>query len=454
MLVRPRLIDHHGISLAQEEVDFAIPLLEEDIPLYIDPFLLWKSPSQQDNALHTTIINSLNHMGRDYLSRNSTRAVELLVALSECEEIGLGNSPTRCGKRISEKLAAEILSLYELIPQVNRAGFAHFEEIQLYADGIGKDRISDFAGCFLKSFLIDFTIENCIKYNIPRDNARIEIYNCQRHHLQTETISLPVNPISNTPILFVPRRWLRLIPWITFDDYFANHYLKQFPKDRDSKDRIRILEYNRQNYDQVTSYIRARERTASDCRNDPLFSQIPVISAKRRFSKISKVKTGNKEKADKIFEDNACSLVASLMYPHLDLADAQSRTDSGVHIRDLIFYNNRSHEFLKEIYDTYDSRQIVMELKNVQSLESGHVNQLSRYLGEHFGRFGILITRNAAPKSVYRNTIDLWSGQRKCIVVIDDRDLKLMCDLYENKQRDPIDVIRKKYVEFTRKCPS
>ena len=41
-LIRPRLTDYYGISLAQAELDFAIPFLNEDIPLYVDPFLLWK----------------------------------------------------------------------------------------------------------------------------------------------------------------------------------------------------------------------------------------------------------------------------------------------------------------------------------------------------------------------------------------------------------------------------
>ena len=49
VLVRPRLNDYHGILMLQDKVDFAIPFLDEDIPLYVDPFLLWKSPSQMDN---------------------------------------------------------------------------------------------------------------------------------------------------------------------------------------------------------------------------------------------------------------------------------------------------------------------------------------------------------------------------------------------------------------------
>ena len=53
MTIKPRLNDLYDIPLTQEEVDFIIPRMEDDIPLYVDPFLLWKSPSQQDNSLHT-----------------------------------------------------------------------------------------------------------------------------------------------------------------------------------------------------------------------------------------------------------------------------------------------------------------------------------------------------------------------------------------------------------------
>ena len=57
-------------------------------------------------------------------------------------------------------------------------------------------------------------------------------------------------------------------------------------------------------------------------------------------------------------------------------------------------------------------------------------------------------------KKVIDNTISLWSGQRKCILILDDEDLKMMCQLYESKQRNPIDVINKKFAEFKRLLPS
>jgi hypothetical protein len=73
---------------------------------------------------------------------------------------------------------------------------------------------------------------------------------------------------------------------------------------------------------------------------------------------------------------------------------------------------------------------------------------------DQFGRFGIVLTRRMPKPKVFRNTVDLWSGQRRGILILDDVDIELIVTLYESKQRDPIDVLKKKYVEFIRLCPS
>ena len=37
---------------------------------------------------------------------------------------------------------------------------------------------------------------------------------------------------------------------------------------------------------------------------------------------------------------------------------------------------------------------------------------------------------------------------------MDESDLELMRSYNENSQRQPIEVIKKKYIEFTRMCPN
>ncbi|BAY59240.1 hypothetical protein NIES2135_61170 (plasmid) [Leptolyngbya boryana NIES-2135] len=457
IIIRPRLTDYYNIDATQEKLDFAIPCLDEDIPLYVDPFLLWKSPSQQDNALHTALVNAFNHL--NFLIRKGKRdqARNNLILASECREVGLGLSKKRKGLRIGADKADEILFIFESIPEYERYGFLHFEEIQLYVDGIAKDRISDISCNLIKSFLIDFTIQQAEDIGIPIEKTILpSLYDYKTNSfLAEQAVSLPLHPETKDPLIFVPKRWLRFSPWINFEDYFKDYcpYDEIFSQG-EPKDRVKVLNFNRENYGVVKSYIEAKTRTQADCKNDPLFAQIPVLSAKRKLSEIKKLPTGKENRADEMYEKYICQLLASLLYPELDFAAEQSRTESGTLIRDLIFYNNRSVDFLKEISEDYGNRQLVFELKNVKAIERDHINQLNRYLDSGLGKFGVLVTRHRLPKAMFKNTIDLWSGQRRCIIALTDEDIELMVNIFESKQRSPIDVLKKKYLEFRRACPS
>ena len=366
MIIRPRLNDHHNLFFRQEDVGFAIPFLDEDIPLYIDPFLLWKSPSQQDNSLHTTLINSFNFVGQLFL-KDENAAIEILIKISECNEVGLGVSKNKQGKRIGENLAYDVLGTFKNIPQIYKRGFTHFEEIQLLVNNFSKDRVSDIAANFLKSFLIDYTIQNCQKHNIPSSKIDMEYFNTKKGKIVSEKVDLPSNPTNNMPILLVPKRWLRAIPWLNFEDYFK-HYISTSNKLLSGQDisRIEVLEYNRKNYDLVQGYVKTKKLEQKNCQNDPLFTQIPILSSKRKLNTILKLPTGKIDNSDQKYENNLSPLLASMLYPEMDFAQIQSRTDSGVLIRDLIFYNNTSEHLLKEIYELYGSKQIVFELKTLK----------------------------------------------------------------------------------------
>lgn len=454
-LIRPRLTDHYGILLPQAELDFAIPFLDEDIPLYVDPFLLWRSPSQQDQALHTSLLNAFNYLGTLIAQGNRTKAIDDLVTASECNEVGLGSSARRKGKRISRGQAAGVVDLFTRIPQYGRAGFRHFEEIQLFVEGISADRISDISCSLLKSFLIDFTQQQCESLSIPMGLSTVQVYNNRRNSFEDEKdVRLPINPLNGSPLIFVPKRWLRFTPWINYDDYFEKHC----PQDEISHapeelTRVKVLNYNRANYGAVDAYVKSKERALGDCQNDPLFSQIPVTSAKRQLKILRRLPSGKEDAADRTYEDIMGKLLPSLLYPKLDFAQPQARTESGVSIRDLIFYNTASTPFLDDIYKTYGSRQITFELKNVATVERIHIDQLNRYLTAELGNFGVLVTRNPLRKAEMSRTVDLWSGQRKAVISLADSDIEQMIELFESKQRDPLDVVVKQYVEFRRKCP-
>lgn len=441
--------------MPQAELDFAIPFLDEDIPLYVDPFLLWRSPSFQDKGLHQLLLGAFNNLGAMVKAGKKDAAIKQLVSASECDEVGLGTSATKKGVRLAQSKAVEIINLFEVIPYYRDHGFRHLEEIQLFVDGVGRDRISDLSCNFMKSFLIDYTIQECRELGIPTAETVVsDVYDPTKRDFITVSCAVPVHPTTGKALLFVPKRWLRHTPWISYDSYFRDGCPQDdITHEGEELTRVKVLTYNRDNYGVVDAYIKERELRLEDCLNDPLFAQIPVLSARRKLAAIKKLPTGKTENADMEYEKHLGQLLPSLLYPQLDFAQEQARTESGASIRDLIFYNSRKHPFLSELMNDYGARQITFEMKNVLKIERKHVDQLNRYLKDDLGKFGVFVTRNPLKKAETQATVDLWSGQRKAIIALTDQDLEQMVELFDSKQRQPLDVLTKKYVEFKRLCP-
>ena len=457
-IANPRLIDVFGSEFTQDDVDFAIPRLREDIPLYIDPFLLWNSAKPEYRDLHERLISFFQLLSYQVRAGDIYRAAELLAGCEEQRALGLGYAVgTKKGTNIGPKLIAEIIRVHAEVPQLQSGNLRHIEELQLVVPGLAEDRISDTAISVTKDFFIDYTANQARRRRVPTRAARVgNIYDpAHQTWVPAAPADLPFNPTDNSPILLAPLDLLRHLPWINYGDYYRSSYAaKVAPADSRGRRvaKAAVLAYNARNYVEVDRYVADKERTAENCKPDPLFKPLAAATLTSKFKSIRALPTGSSEKADRKFEDLATDLLSSLLYPILEFAETRVRTVSGAHVRDLIFYNDGKTDFWTDLRDRYEARQPVFELKNVRALETEHVNQLYRYLDEEFGRFGVLVTRNPTPRAIERNVVDLHSSKRISIVCLDDRDIELMLAMLDSG-RDPTDVLKKKFVEFTRLLP-
>ena len=115
----PRLIDVFGSNFTQGDVEFAIPKLKEDIPLYVDPFLLWNSHKSDYKHLNKKLIEFLRYAIFLVDKGDLNQGVLLFSGCEEQRAMGLGYaSGSKRGSNIGPKLIADILRIIEVDPFV------------------------------------------------------------------------------------------------------------------------------------------------------------------------------------------------------------------------------------------------------------------------------------------------------------------------------------------------
>jgi hypothetical protein len=456
-LFNPRLSDVFGLVIRQDQVDFVVPHLREDLPLAVDPFLLWKSDRAEYQELHRVLLGFVEQVRAHALAGRIGAAHRLLAEVREPVELGLGYATgTKRGSAIGPMLSAAIIDTFRQVPQLQDTGLDHLEILALLVPKVAEDRISDLTASVIKRWLAGFTTDRCRELGIPVQRYRLIGWDGDQLDWRPFEAQLPYNPTEGSPILLAPLDLLRRLPWINYADYYKSTYSRLvLPAARlgRSAPKQEVLAFNRAHYEVIRGYVRSREEQADDCKPDPLFVPLRLDTLKRKASQLHSLPTGRADNADKQFEALAFDLLTSLLYPELDLAGSQVRTISGAHIRDIIFHNDGKAPWLLDLRDLYKARQVVIELKNVPALETEQVNQLYRYLdGREMGSFGMLLARNPPPRNVQRNIIDLYSSKRVAVVCLDDSDVELMVQLLDSGRR-PVEAFRKKYVEFTRRLP-
>jgi len=222
--VDPRTPLIKGIS--QYDVDFVIPRLGVDIPVGIDPFLLYKSRDPEYRKLHSQLLDAF-HLGISAIRQNKTDEARRIFDFPEVSAIGMGY--TVGGKRgsgVGTHLTGLIVDTVVGSPSLQERGIRHIEEMQLLSAGIGADRVSDITANILKGFLIEYTQRQCQIWGIPlKSGVPIEhIYDAVTREWTDSYADLPVSPVDGASILLVPRRIVRALPWINYDDFFRTEF--------------------------------------------------------------------------------------------------------------------------------------------------------------------------------------------------------------------------------------
>ncbi|WP_143235072.1 P-loop ATPase, Sll1717 family [Paractinoplanes atraurantiacus] len=124
------------------------------------------------------------------------------------------------------------------------------------------------------------------------------------------------------------------------------------------------------------------------------------------------------------FENAIGDLLRLCFFRALDNVEARSRTVNGEAIRDWIAAIRAHTGFWSIIRQRYSATQVVWECKNYENLHSDDFQQISYYLNDTIGKFGIIAFRGEVQTSYMRH-IERISRDRGAVVLpLGIRDLK------------------------------
>lgn len=141
---------------------FNISLIN-DLPLFIDPFLLFGSDKEEYQKEHREILKYLAFLkekteNKEYTSHNISSWYQFPeVKQNWFGYSDSGNSGRGLGPKFAKAFSTSIHFVFDDIGKEVITQSSHLEKVGLFQIGIGKDNISDFSTNLLKHFLLRYT---------------------------------------------------------------------------------------------------------------------------------------------------------------------------------------------------------------------------------------------------------------------------------------------------------
>jgi len=282
--VSPKALERYGA--------FNVSLVS-DLPLFVDPFLIFNSRKPKYRKLHRSIVRYLQFLYKKARTQNLTPG--LIASWYRFPEIShnwLGFSETgNQGRGLGHKFAGALHSnlglLFQGLNEKHITKDVHLEKLCLVSDRVGRDNISDFTNNLIHRFLLEYT-SAFAKKHIDRSMRRVVAVNKVKFNYTTQTwesgrFDLPIR--NGHHVLLTPRDLLtKEDTWINKTDLFedfdripeaipnehlrqqvSNYFRQVLPKPRKKK-RIKKAERDRailqtlQKFpDLVDYYIRDKE---------------------------------------------------------------------------------------------------------------------------------------------------------------------------------------------------
>ena len=152
--------------------------LINDLPLFIDPFLLFGSKKPEYQVLHNEILDYLTFLkSKSQEGINDLAQIRSWYIFSEVKQnwfgySKVGNSGSGLGEKFGRAMSSSMHIVFDDLRKEKVTQSSHLEKAGLFEIGVGKDNISDFTTNLIKNFLLTYTETFAKKYI---DTTQLEV---------------------------------------------------------------------------------------------------------------------------------------------------------------------------------------------------------------------------------------------------------------------------------------
>jgi hypothetical protein len=179
---------------------FNISLIN-DLPLFIDPFLLFNSKKSEYQELHDQIINYLRFLKfRSERGQINEGLLRNWYVFSEVRQNWLGyslvgNRGAGLGIDFARSLNENLHTIFSDFGDEEVTSGSHLEKLCLIKDGVGRDNISDFTTNLIKEYLLDYTQDFAATYLRPEHRKVVAVskvrFNYSTYTWESDQYELP-----------------------------------------------------------------------------------------------------------------------------------------------------------------------------------------------------------------------------------------------------------------------
>ncbi len=187
--------------------------LINDLPLFIDPFLLFGSEKKEYQDLHKSILEYISFLKEKTESRTIGKPeIKAWYKFSEVKQnwfgySKVGNSGSGLGMKFGKAFSRNIDFLFDDLGQEKITRSSHLEKATLFELGVGRDNISDFTTNLIKEYLLDYTQNFAEKYLKEDQTKELKIdkvyFDYQLERWMPKKYKLPF--IFNDYVLLTPK---------------------------------------------------------------------------------------------------------------------------------------------------------------------------------------------------------------------------------------------------------